>query len=175
MNDSLQDQRKYLAQLLEAIQRCVWFLHHSQDKLSWPVDAQTLTTHRKDPDLFETLSAINERFAKLQDLLASAMRHSALLMGEDTSQFLKVLALFEKLGVIDAIPTWQQVRVVRNMATHEYDLDYAAMAEHFNTLNELAPMLQQTARRLLQIAESDLGVAPASNDFVADFNRLTRP
>lgn len=165
MSNPVRNQQQYLAQLLEAIQRCVWFLRHSEDKLDWPLSGQTLVAHYKDPDLFETLSAINERFAKLQDLLASAMRHSALLMGEDTSQFLKILALFEKLEVIESIPTWQQARVVRNMAAHEYDLDYNAMAEHFNALHELSPMLQHTARRLIQLVKTDLDIAPVSSDF----------
>jgi len=41
-----------------------------------------LFSRKKDNDLFEALAAINERFAKLQDTLGSAMRHSLLLSGE---------------------------------------------------------------------------------------------
>ncbi len=78
-HDLLHEQQHYLAQLLEAIQRCAWFLHRSDAKINWPIDPEWLSKHKKDVDLFETLAAINERFAKLQDSIASAMRHSALL------------------------------------------------------------------------------------------------
>ncbi|WP_275288133.1 hypothetical protein [Halomonas elongata] len=79
--DILDRQQHHLAQLLEAIQRCAWFLHQSEARVAWPLEAAWLEAHKKDIDLFETLAAINERFAKLQDSLASAMRHSALLVG----------------------------------------------------------------------------------------------
>lgn len=80
--DLLAEQHRHLARLLEAIQRSAWFLHESEAKIDWPIEADWLGKHKKDVELFETLAAINERFAKLQDTLASAMRHSALLMGE---------------------------------------------------------------------------------------------
>lgn len=98
--DLLEEQRIHLAKLLEAIQRCTYFLHHSQAKIAWPLDPQFLARHKKDVELYETLAAINERFAKLQDSLAAAMRHTALLMSESVDSFLAVLALFEKHGVI---------------------------------------------------------------------------
>lgn len=172
MTGSLQQQQRYLAQLMEAVQRSAFFLNHSQAKLSWPLKGGILASHAKDAELFETLAAINERFAKLQDTLASAMRHTALLLGEDADSFLKVLTFFEKLGILTSVSQWQQCRVVRNMAAHEYDLDYDGIAEHFNTLNELTPMLLHTARRLLQRVEGDLNITPASANFSADFNRL---
>ncbi|TDO15317.1 hypothetical protein [Halomonas ventosae] len=101
-HDILEAQQRHLAQLMEAIQRCAWFLHQSEAKIDWPIAPEWLAEHKKDVDLFETLAAINERFAKLQDSLASAMRHSALLAGESSDSFLKVLVFFEKQGVIDA-------------------------------------------------------------------------
>ncbi|MDW7747987.1 hypothetical protein [Halomonas sp.] len=117
--DILDEQQEHLAQLLEGIQRCAWFLHQSEAKIEWAIDPSWLTEHKKDVDLFETLAAINERFAKLQDSLASAMRHSALLAGESSDSFLKVLAFFEEQGVIDATSDWQRCRAVRNMAAHD--------------------------------------------------------
>lgn len=170
--DLLKEQRRHLAMLLEAIQRCAWFLHQSDGKLEWPIDAIELETHKKDVDLFETLAAINERFAKLQDSLASAMRHSALLMGEPTDSFLKVLAFFEKQGVIDSIDDWQRSRMVRNMAAHDYATDYSDVAEHFNLLHELSGWLFQTARRLILLCRDLIGIEPASSDFTDEFDRI---
>ncbi|MCL7941696.1 hypothetical protein M8009_15510 [Halomonas sp. ATCH28] len=170
--DILDEQRHHLAQLLEAIQRCAWFLHQSEAKIDWAIDPEWLTKHKKDVDLFETLAAINERFAKLQDSLASAMRHSALLAGESSDSFLKVLAFFEKQGVIDSTSDWQRCRAVRNMAAHEYATNYAEIAEHFNLLNELTESLFQASRRLIAWSTDQLGIAPASQDFSPEFERI---
>lgn len=175
MNDPLEQQRAYLAQLLEAIQRCAWFLDQSRQKITWPLDGSSLLAHAKDANLFETLAAINERFAKLQDSLAAAMRHTALLMGENTHHFLQVLVLFEKVGVLDSAKRWQQARLVRNQAAHDYDPDYNAIAEHFNTLQQLIPGLFATAGKLLTYTNAELGVAPATRQFQEEFEQLSGP
>lgn len=175
MNNALQQQRRHLADLLEAIQRSAWFLQQSKARIDWPLAHAHLAAHNKDVALFETLAAINERFAKLQDSLAAAMRHAALLMGEDPDHFLGVLATYEKWGVIESISAWQQCRAVRNMAAHDYGLDYADIAEHFNTLAELTPVLLQTASNLLRHVESTLSIHPASGDFNSEFRQLSSP
>ncbi|QJQ97657.1 hypothetical protein [Halomonas sp. PGE1] len=171
-HDILAEQRRHLAQLLEAIQRCAWFLHQSEAKIDWPIDAEWLSEHRKDVDLFETLAAINERFAKLQDTLASAMRHSVLLAAESSDSFLKVLAFFEKQGVIESVSDWQRCRAVRNMAAHDYSTNYSEIAEHFNLLNELSRVLLHASRRLIIWSAEQLGIAPASRDFSTEFERI---
>jgi hypothetical protein len=71
---------------------------------------------RKDVALFESLAAINERFAKLQDTLGAAMRHAVLLAGERADTFLRVLAFYEKIGVIESVAAWQLCRTVRYLA-----------------------------------------------------------
>lgn len=170
--DVLSDQQRYLAQLLEAIQRCAWFLQQSRSKITWPIEGEWLAEHKKDVTLFETLAAINERFAKLQDSIASAMRHNALLAGESTDSFLKVLALFEKQGVIDATSDWQRCRAIRNIAAHDYTTDYAHIAEHFNLLNELADILLLASQRLIGWSAEQLQIYPASSDFSAEFDSI---
>lgn len=172
MTDILGQQRRYLAQLLEAIQRSAYFLRRSQAKVHWPLHGPTLEQNCKNADLFETLAAINERFAKLQDSLAAAMRHTALLLGEDPDNFLKVLATFEKWGVLESSSQWQQGRVIRNMAAHDYDLDYQNIADHFNTLHDLTPLLLETARNLLRYADQNLSLHPTSATFTAEFENL---
>lgn len=74
-------------------QRCTYFLDASDHKLPWPLSAETLEERKKDVALFASLAATNERFAKLQDTLGAAMRHTALLAGEPGDTFLKVLSL----------------------------------------------------------------------------------
>jgi hypothetical protein len=57
-----------------------------------------LAARKKDIALFESLSAFNERFAKLQDSLGAAMKHSLLLAGEPRDSFLKVLTKYRFAG-----------------------------------------------------------------------------
>lgn len=166
---SLSAEREHLANLLEAAQRCTHFLYASSSKLVWPLDGPALKQRQKDEALFEALAAFNERFAKLQDTLGAAMRHSALLMSETTTPFLKMLALFEKLGVIDSIASWQLCRTARNLTAHDYETDYALIAEHFNELQTLQPVLINAAARLLLVCAQSLGIKPATADFETEF------
>ncbi len=85
----LHDQRQHLAGLLEAIQRCVYFLDASTKTVAWPLTGVYLSAHKKNNALFEALAAVNERFAKLQDTTGSAMRHSLLLSGGKPTALLK--------------------------------------------------------------------------------------
>jgi hypothetical protein len=125
-------------------------------------------------DLFEALAALNERFAKLQDTLGAAMRHAALLMSEPTTPFLKVLALFEKLAVIDSVEGWQRCSTARNLTAHDYETDYALIAEHFNELQALLPWLVRVAARLLAVCGQSLNIQPASSDFDAEFRAVAQ-
>ena len=170
--NSLIAEREHLANLLEAVQRCAHFLHASSSRVKWPLGGPGLKNRQKDEALFGALSAFNERFAKLQDTLGAAMRHCALLMSETTSPFLKVLALFEKLGVIDSIAGWQLCRTARNLAAHDDETDYALIAEHFNEFQTLQPVLVEAASRLLTLCARDPGVMPTTADFEAEFQRV---
>lgn len=170
--DSLERERQYLSNLLEAIQRCVYFLNRSERKLPWPLTGRYLEQHKKDVDLFETMAAVNERFAKLQDTEAAAMRHGILLMSEPHDTFLKILSVFEKNGVIESIEAWQRSRTARNLAAHDYETDYAEIADHFNTLHDLSPMLYATAKRLVAHFDETLNVNPASHDFRDEFQQI---
>jgi hypothetical protein len=131
----------HLAGLLEAIQRCVYFLDASSRKLNWPLTSELLEAQKKDIVLFEAMAAINERFAKLQDTMGAAMRHACILAGEPNESFLKMLSFYEKIGVLDSVASWQLFRTARNLAAHDYDIEYADIAGHFNSLKTLTPLL----------------------------------
>jgi hypothetical protein len=149
----LASQRQHLSGLLEAIQRCVYFLHASDARIPWPLTGAYLEANKKGNDLFEALAAVNERFSKLQDTLGAAMRHSLLLSGEQADSFLKVLAIFEKFEVIKSIDDWQIARTARNLAAHDYETDYSVVAEHFNTLHGLHTICTQRQAALLLIVK----------------------
>jgi len=170
--DVLQAQRMHLAQLLEAVQRCVYFLHASDKKLPWPLSADHLLQNKKNIGLFESLAAVNERFAKLQDTLGAAMRHAVLLSGEAGETFLKVLAFYEKTGVIDSVASWQLCRTTRNLAAHDYGTDYAQVAEHSNALHALIPVLFGNAFRFLDYCRTALDALPQQMDFADDFTAI---
>jgi hypothetical protein len=55
----LNSEKLHLAELLEAIQRCVYFLDASSSKLTWPLTADLLETQKKDVVQFEVMAAIN--------------------------------------------------------------------------------------------------------------------
>lgn len=170
----LSAEKAHLAGLLEAIQRCTYFLHAASIKPVWPLTGEALQERKKDEVLFEALSAFNERFAKLQDTLGAAMRHACLLEGENTEGFLKVLAYYEKTGVIESIEAWQMLRTVRNLAAHSYETDYAVIAEHFNTLYELLPVLYRASGAFVAHCKNRLNIVPTAADFSADFLRVVK-
>lgn len=172
MTSTLVEQKNHLSFLLVAVQRSAWFLHQSAGRVGWPLTGEVLITHRKDVAFFETLAAINERFAKLQDTLASTMRHTAILVAEPTEPFLKVLTFYEKVGVLSSVAEWQEIRMIRNIAAHDYDIDENQIAEHFNAINELLPILFGTATNLLAWIDDVLSVSPASDDFKAEFEQI---
>ncbi|HLF98466.1 MAG TPA: hypothetical protein VI457_15100 [Methylococcaceae bacterium] len=168
----LEAERAHLSTLIEAIQRCVYFLDASDQRPPWPLAAEYLERRKKDVALFESLAAINERFAKLQDTLGAAMRHAALLAGESGDTFLKVLAFYEKAGVVESVASWQLCRTTRNLAAHDYETDYAEIAEHFNSLHALAPLLYGNAARFIDYCRVALGVNPSQGDFADSFDGI---
>ncbi|MFP4358528.1 MAG: hypothetical protein ACLFSZ_08855 [Puniceicoccaceae bacterium] len=133
-----------------------------------------MEAEKKNTELFESLAALNERFSKLQDLLASAMRQSAALAGEETRDSLRVIAFFSKIGVIADEEAWRTCRAFRNLSAHEYSTDPQATASHFNTLHELAPVLAGTSRNLIDFCEKSLGIRPLTGDFTDEFSRAVR-
>ncbi len=171
-NEILDAEKQHLASLLEAIQRCIYFLESSDQKIPWPLDGGVLEARKKDAALFESLAAINERFAKLQDTLGAAMRHAVILLGESADGFLKVLAFYEKAGVINSISSWQVCRTARNLAAHDYETRYREIAIHFNMLHVLRVQLYGAAARFLENCQFNLGVVPASADFSTEFTAI---
>ncbi|GAB6111215.1 hypothetical protein [Desulfomicrobium salsuginis] len=175
MNGSLRAGEEYLAELVEAIQRCTYFLDGSISRLKWPLTPEFLESRKMDVDVFETVAAINERFAKLQDTLGTAMRCAAVLSGEQAVTFLRVLTFYEKIGVLESVRQWQECRTARNLAAHDYDINYAAIADHFNTLHAMTPFLYGSAWRFADYCQNILGVFPKSKDFEPGFTQVARP
>jgi len=141
--------------------------------LTWPLRVEEILGRKQDVSLFESLAAINERFAKLQDTLGAAMRHAALLAGEPVDSFLKVMVFYEKCGVIVSTEQWQLYRMVRNLAAHDYETDYVVITEHFNTLHELLPSIYGDAARFIDYCKISLEIGPETPDFEEGFLAIT--
>ena len=170
----LEAERRHLAGLLEAIQRGVYFLEACRGKLHWPIQSEELAKRCKDVELFEMLSAMNDRFGKSQDTQGAGRRHAFLLSGESGETFLKVLAFHEKMGVLNSVTDWQHGRATRNRAADACETDQAATAEHFNTLQFLLLFLFGTAARHGDYGHDALSVRPLSDKFSEDCKANTR-
>ncbi|SDB48120.1 hypothetical protein SAMN05660653_02368 [Desulfonatronum thiosulfatophilum] len=168
MNHLLEESQRHLGELLTAVERCIYFLEGARSRVSWPLTGDELSARNKDLDLFTNLSAVNERYAKLQDTLGTAMRHAALLAGEPTENFLRVLAFFEKNRVLESVKDWQAMRALRNLAAHEYGTNYAITAEHFNAINSSTPVLYRMAAQFSRFCANNLAVTPSTSDFSRD-------
>jgi len=171
MNSVLEENRAHLADLIEACQRCAWHLEATASRVAWPLTAEMLETRQMDLALFEPLAAMNERFAKLQDLLGTAMRHLCELCGERTDTFLRVLVFCEKVGIVSATEDWQTCRSLRNRAAHDYGTDFDVTASHFNALQGQIPMLVRTTLSLADHARQFLGIEPPDARFSTALRR----
>ncbi len=112
-------QCQLLRERIAAIGRIRHGLHYTLGHLPSPVP---LTDQLDDAEL-EALAAFNERFGKLQDLVAATMKQATLLSGADSDTFPQVLSYMTKLGVVGDEESWKNLRMLRNLGAHEYDLD----------------------------------------------------
>ncbi len=83
------------------------------------------------------------------------------------------LLLREKQHLANLLEAIQRCVYFLN-AAHDYEINYADVADHFNTLNTLTRNLYQTARRFVIYCESELGVCPGSPDFSEEFYLITK-
>jgi hypothetical protein len=167
-------EKAHLAQLLEAVQRCVYFLDAAASGLPWPLDGEALALRKKDRELFGALAAFRRALCQLQDTLAAAMRHAHLL-GESADSFPESSGLVREAGVIASLADWQLLRTARNLAAHDYETDYLGIAEHFNTLHGLMPGLLQASGAFVLLCRERLGIAPTTGDFAEEFAQIVGP
>ena len=143
--DLRHQQRLLLQQRLAALARIRRGLAYTLGHLQLPIQS---TEHLDDATL-EALAALNERFGKLQDLLAATMKQVTLLASEPAETFPQTLSFLYKVGVVDDIEGWQTLRLLRNIGAHEYDTDSQRQAEYFVALVEAIPTLESVADRLI--------------------------
>lgn len=143
--------RALLADKLQAVARLSEQLRFSLGRNPYPLASVGVL----DPVSLESVSALIERFGKLQDLLTGVFREIVVLSGEDGSDMNRVLARMEKLGILDSIDTWRAMRLLRNLGAHEYDIDDVGKTRFINALAADAPALLSIAEHATHYARSN--------------------
>jgi len=140
----LAERRAHLARKLGAIARLVGHLEFSRRRLSYPL----VSIDGLDELELESVSALIERFGKLQDLLGGVFREIVILSGEDASDMNDVLARVEKIGVLASADDWRSLRALRNLGAHNYDDNDAAKTAFVNESARQAAILVEVASRV---------------------------
>ena len=164
----LEESRGHLADLLEAAQRCAWYLRAGSTRVHWPLTGAGLAQRSRDLEFYERLAAINERFGKLQDLLATTMRHLCDLSGENTESFLRVASFCHKAEILSSLEDWQACRSLRNRAAHAYGTDYTETAGHFNAMQTQIGFLTDTVIRVSAYVQENLQIQAADESFLRE-------
>lgn len=139
--DHLQRMHGYLAWSLEQVRRIV------------PIQDWAALT----PEQHESLAAFRVRFSEFQEHLGKTMRAIAIEEEKGTDPFGAVLALMEKLGILDSAEHWKLIRELRNSVNHEYEENTARIGEFFRLLVEEAPNLLDYFDRTLQYCRKAYG------------------
>jgi glutamine synthetase adenylyltransferase len=123
-------------------------------------------------DQHESLAAFRVRFSEYQEHLGKTMRAIAIEEEAVTEPFGAVLALMEKLGVLDSVEHWKLIRDLRNAINHEYEENPDRLSEFFSLLIQETPTLNDYHQRMVafcqasykaQIGVGDPGTDPVSS------------
>lgn len=124
-------------------------VQHSVGKLPGPLNTiKTLGVAALTADERETLSAFNTRFATYQEQIGKAMRSVAIEEESATKPFGAILALMEKLDILDSLDKWKMVRDLRNDVNHEYEDDAEELLQILSAMVANAPWLVSVHEKL---------------------------
>jgi uncharacterized protein with HEPN domain len=108
-----------------------------------------------DTDLAERVDAFVARFARFQDTLGDKLIPLALeAVLEPRGSALDNIHRAEKLGWIASAARWIQIRQVRNLLIHEYELSPDRLGEALDLAHHAIPMLTDTYATLRDMLES---------------------
>ena len=155
---ALSTRRNLLAKKLTAILRMRHHLDFSLHRLVFPLSS---VDGLDDPAL-ESVSALIDRFGKLQDMLGNVFREILLLSGEDVTDMNDFLSRLEKLAVLDSADDWRALRALRNLGAHDYDEDDQRKTDFINELAAQSAMLLKAVERVLAYCSGKLGLRPAA-------------
>jgi uncharacterized protein YutE (UPF0331/DUF86 family) len=92
------------------------------------------------------------RFSKLQDRLAKIFYILLQILGEDTDNlaFIDILNKMEKLNIIPSTEKYLELRKLRNVVIHEYELNQLLLVEELNKLIENVSILLDIYENILK-------------------------
>lgn len=138
MNENL----RILVSKLEHLARMKRDLEYSISKMATPIQIiQSGKVESLTDDQRETISAFNSRFSSYQEQIGKTMKGVAIEEELTSERFGATLALMEKLGVIDDVQKWVDVRELRNSVNHVYEDDPEELSQILTSLVENAPYL----------------------------------
>jgi len=93
------------------------------------------------PDQHEKLAAFRIRFSEYQEHMGKTMKAVAVEEEKPAEPFTAVLLYMEKLGCIESVGRWKEIRELRNAVNHEHEDDLSVLHEFFEQLIHAAPEL----------------------------------
>lgn len=145
-----------LQKKLENLVRMQADVQHSISKMAGPLttikqgDVSVLTLDER-----EIISAFTTRFATYQEQIGKSMKSVAIEEESATSPFGAVLALMEKLSILDNLEKWKLVRELRNSVNHEYEDDANELHQILSNMVESAPWLFAIHERLVSFVKEN--------------------
>ncbi len=150
---------KLLKTKLTHLSRMQEDLEYSVGKMVRPLSViQSGNADSLTPEERETISAFTGRFADFQEHLSKTMKTIAIEEESDTSPFGAVLALMEKLGVLDDVSHWKAVRELRNCINHEYEDDPGKLCLVLGSMVDNSPFLFNVFGRMQKFVAETYGV-----------------
>ena len=108
---------------------------------------QTAEKIQSDPVLAERLDAFVSRFGRLQDTVGDKLLPALLsALAEPVGPAIDNLDKAEKLGLLESVDLWMEMRRLRNQMVHEYIEDLAVLTSALRMGHGFVPMLVKTAR-----------------------------
>lgn len=120
--------------------------------------AQAFTAERArqlphTPELAERVDAFVGRFGRLQDSLGDKFLPQLLAaLGERTGAVVDNLDRAERLGWVESVDQWMDLRRLRNQMVHEYVEDPLVLATALSTAHVFVPSMLKVAQALLKAA-----------------------
>ena len=111
-----------------------------------PMTPERVAALRADIDLAERTDAFVARFGRLQDTLADKLLPVLLdWLAEPVGPAIDNLNRAERLGWIQSVEVWIEVRRLRNRMIHEYVRDAGELAAALTAAHEAVPLLVAAA------------------------------
>ncbi|QFY88708.1 hypothetical protein D5125_04005 [Magnetovirga frankeli] len=141
---------------LDHLQRMLAYLDYSLEQAQRliPIDDWESLT----PEDHETLAAFRVRFSDFQEHIGKTMRAVAIEEEQKTDPFTAVLLYMEKLGVIESVQAWKEMRELRNAINHEYEENPRWLAEFFSGLLLATPVLIDWHKNLVEFCKKNYGI-----------------